>query len=194
MNDILRYAAILTLVALITAASLAWIDKITKPKIVAQQDKALSEALSTVLPTTLKENIVPFKENNVILYYKGYNPDEQLIGYAFLAEGKGYSSTIRTLVGIDTAGFIFNIKILSQQETPGLGSLCEQVRSGESEPWWQLQFKNKIAIDLAVDKDDGEIESITGATITSRAVVNSIANQAAWLMDHLIKDEPTISR
>ena len=178
MKDISRFSAILTLVALITTRSLAWVNKITKPKIIAQQENGLVEALSSVLPGCSEGEIIPTKENGQILYYEGYRDKEHtlLIGYAFLAEGKGYSSTIRTLVGIDTSFTIYAIKILSQQETPGLGSLCEEVQSGESKPWWQAQFTGKTAKGIAVDKDKGDIESITGATITSRAIVNSIAD------------------
>ena len=177
MKDIAQFAATLTLVALITAGSLAWVNKITKPKIVEQQENALTVALSSVLPDCIKGIIVPVKKNDHISYYQGYLDKEQtqLIGYAYLAEGKGYSSTIRTLVGIDTLFTIYAIKILSQQETPGLGSLCEEVRSGESKPWWQVQFTGKTAKGIAVDKDKGDIESITGATITSRAITNSIS-------------------
>jgi electron transport complex protein RnfG len=186
MKDIAHFAATLTLVALITAGSLAWVDKITKPKIVEQQENELNEALSSVLPDCIEGAIVPVKENDHILYYRGYmdKARTQLIGYAFLAEGKGYSSTIRTLVGIDTSYTIYAIKILSQQETPGLGSLCEEVRSGESKPWWQAQFTGKTAKGIAVDKDRGKIESITGATITSRAITNSIAEGVDRLFEH----------
>jgi electron transport complex protein RnfG len=185
MKDIPQFAATLTLVALITAGSLAWVNRITKPKIIAQQNQELEEALSYVLPNCEKTGIVPFKENDTVLYYRGYQDKEhtQLIGYAFVAEGKGYSSTIRTLVGIDTSYTIYAMKILSQQETPGLGSLCEEIRSGESTPWWQAQFTGKKAKEIAVDKDRGEIASITGATITSRAVTNSIAKRLKHLFE-----------
>ncbi len=186
MKDITQFAATLTLVALITAGSLAWVNKITKPKIIEQQRNELTNALSSVLPDCAYGSIVPVKKDDHILYYRGYldKARTQLVGYAFLAEGKGYSSTIRTLVGIDTSCTIYAIKILSQQETPGLGSLCEQVRSGESKPWWQVQFTGKMAKGIAVDKDKGEIESITGATITSRAITNSIAEGVNRLFEH----------
>ncbi len=185
MKDIAQFAATLTLVALITAGSLAWVNKITKPKIVEQQKNELTEALSSVLPDCIDGSIVPVKENDHILYYLGYRDKEQtrLIGYAFLAEGRGYSSTIRTLVGMDTSCTIYAIKILSQQETPGLGSICEEVRSGETKPWWQAQFTGKTAKGIAVDKDKGEIVSITGATITSRAITNSIAESVNRLFE-----------
>jgi electron transport complex protein RnfG len=178
MKEIARFSSTLTLVALISAGSLALVNKITKPKSIAEQENKLEKALYSVLPDCSEGTIIPIEENDQILYYEGYQDKKHtlLIGYAFLAEGKGYSNTIRTLVGMDTSYTIYAIKILSQQETPGLGSLCEEVRSGESKPWWQDQFTGKTANGIAVDKDKGEIESITGATITSRAVTNSIAD------------------
>ena len=63
MKDIPRFGATLTLVALIAAGSLAWINEITKPKILAQQEKALNDALTKVLPGAGQENIVAVKND-----------------------------------------------------------------------------------------------------------------------------------
>jgi len=180
MKDIPRFAATLTFVALIATGSLAWINEITKPKIFAQHNKELNSGLNYVLPGSESGVIVPIRENDNILYYEGYRDKAKtkLIGYAFVAEGKGYSSTIQTLVGIDSTGNIFTIKILFQKETPGLGTRCEEIRSDETTPWWQDQFKGMESKGVSVDKDGGEIQSITGATITSRAITSGIAQRA----------------
>lgn len=187
MKDVPRFAASLTLVALLAAGSLAWINEITKPKIAAQQENTLKNALISVLPGIENGCIVPVKENDEILYYKGYQDKDTtlFIGYAVCVFSKGYASTIQTLVSLDSAGTILSIKILSQQETPGLGTRCEEVRAEESVPWWQAQFSGKKAINIAVDKDGGSIESITGATITSRAITDSIADRARWLFEKI---------
>jgi electron transport complex protein RnfG len=192
MRDILRFGATLTIVALIATGSLAWINKITRPRILLQQENELNDGLYTVLPNTDKGKIEPVIEGDVTLYYEGYadKAKSEFIGYAFLALGTGYSSTIRTLVGIDKAGAILGIKILFQQETPGLGTRCEEIRSGETTPWWQDQFIRKPSLGIAVDKDNGEIESITGATITSRAITNSIAEQAKKVLDRINETHP----
>ena len=185
MKDIPRFGATLTLVALLAAGSLAWINEITKPKIVAQQEKALRDALITVLPGASQNNILPVHDDKGgIDYYIGYRGNEQseIIGYAFPSFSQGYSSIIRTLTGIDTAGNVLAVKVLFQQETPGLGTRCEEIKDGESEPWWQRQFNTKKATDLAVDKDGGKIASITGATITSRAITDGIAAEARRTM------------
>jgi len=78
------------------------------------------------------------------------------------------------MVGVDTTGTIKGIKIMQQVETPGLGTKVEEVRYGENFSWFQDQFLNHVAQGLAVDKDGGKIISVTGATISSRAVANSI--------------------
>ncbi len=192
MKDILRFSATLTIVALIASGSLAWINKITRPRILLQQETELNNGLFTVLPNTDKGKIELVFDGDVILYYKGYADKNktEFVGYAFLTLGTGYSSTIRTLVGIDPKGTILGIKILSQQETPGLGTRCEEIRNGETTPWWQDQFIGKPSLGIAVDKDNGDIESITGATITSRAITNSIAEQAKTVLDRIDDTQP----
>jgi len=175
MKDILKLGGILLLVTAIAGGALSIVNAITKPKIELQKKLALERALTTALPTADKNTIILTKEDN-LTYYKGYaNPDTtNLVGYAFVAYGKGYSSTIETMVGVDTTGGICGMAILYQVETPGLGTKIDEIRYGEDKPWFQVQFFGKGWNGLAVDKDGGDINSITGATISSRAVTNSI--------------------
>ncbi|MCK5738803.1 FMN-binding protein, partial [bacterium] len=74
---------------------------------------------------------------------------------------------------------IQGLKIIHQVETPGLGTKIEEIRYGDENPWFQQQFLNKTAAEVALTKDkaSGTITAITGATISSRAVTNSIANE-----------------
>jgi electron transport complex protein RnfG len=180
MKDIFRFASILTLVSIISAGSLAWINEITKPKILTQQEDELNRGLYSVLPGSADGIIAPVKKNDTTQYYIGYKDKDrkQLIGYAFTVESTGYSSKIQTLVGVDSTYTIYSIRVLYQQETPGLGTRIEEIKSGGTTPWWQDQFSGKYAVGVAVDKDNGEIEAITGATITSRAVANGISQRA----------------
>ncbi|MFH1943603.1 MAG: hypothetical protein ABIL68_16000, partial [bacterium] len=99
MKDVFRFAFTLTVVALISAGSLAWINEITKPKILAQQARQLNEGLYSVLPGSDNGSIVPFEEDDTVQYYIGYRDKDQtqLIGFAFMVESSGYSSKIRTL-------------------------------------------------------------------------------------------------
>jgi|YelNatPaOPRAMG01_1025707.scaffolds.fasta_scaffold00001_35 electron transport complex protein RnfG len=176
MKDVLRMAWILGVVTVLAAAVLGAVNHVAKPRIEEQRRLALEQALLSALPKADPRAIVPVYEGDEIVYYKGYaQPDTTgLVGYAFVARGAGYSSEIETLVGVDTTGQIIGLKILREVETPGLGTKIEEVRYGEKDPWFQRQFIGKRARQLAVDKDGGEIVSVTGATISSRAVTNSI--------------------
>jgi len=186
MKDIPKFTLILFIVTSMAAGALSWVNQITLPRRIEQQQKALNEGLVIILPGS-ENGAVVMVEDSLMNYYASFHkPDTtQLIGYGFIAETKGYQSSIRTLVGMDTAGSILGIKILSQMETPGLGARCEEIRSGESTPWWQAQFKNHFIEKLAVNQDGGDIQSITGATITSRVITNSILQTGQILLQRI---------
>ena len=199
MKNILRLGVIMTLVSLLTAFLLAELYSITKPKIELQKIAKTMEALRLVqpdakslVPVTKK---IPVKDGNgnvlfekeEIVYYKAYAKEDssQLIGYAFKSEGNGYSSLIETMVGIDTSGKITHIKIISQKETPGLGTHSEDSEPFTGKKWSTRQFEGKTYDQLKVDKDGGQIVSITGATISSRAVTNSIRSELMALLPQI---------
>lgn len=185
MKDVIRFAFILTVTAAVTSGSLAYVNSVTRPRIIARQNDEMKEALRYVLQGSENGIIEPVSRDGEILFYKAYQkPDKRdLIGYAFVASGQGYSSEIQTMVGISPGGEIFRIRILFQQETPGLGTECVEIRKNESAPWWQKQFEGAPASSLQLDKDGGMIQTITGATITSRAVTESIAVKAKQILE-----------
>ncbi len=178
MKDIVKLGVILLLVTALAGAALSVVNSITKPRIEQQKRLVTAQALSAALPEAAHGFIELDTTCKAIQYYRGYRDSskQQLVGYAYLAVENGYSSQIETMVGVDTMGKIVGIKILRQLETPGLGTKIEEIRYGETMPYFQLQFLDKLADQLAVDKDGGQIVSITGATISSRAVTNSIRN------------------
>lgn len=107
-------------------------------------------------------------------------------GYVARKEGKtvavilpavapdGYTGTIKSIVGILADGSIAGVRVLSHQETPGLGDKIEIKKSD-----WIRQFEGKTinnpdSSGWAVKKDGGEYDQLTGATITPRAVVKSV--------------------
>ncbi|MBC8183489.1 RnfABCDGE type electron transport complex subunit G [candidate division KSB1 bacterium] len=187
MKDILKLGGILLLVTAIAGAALSMVNAITKPRIEEQKRLVTQRALTTALPKANPEAIVPVTENESVSHYIGYQTTEKqnIAGYAFVAKGAGYSSIIETMVGVDTTGTVMGIKIMQQVETPGLGTKIEEVRYGESSSWFQDQFLNRIADGLIVDKDGGDIISVTGATISCRAVANSIKKGMGELEERL---------
>lgn len=162
----LRLIGILTLVCVIAALVLGAVYEKTAPLIAAQKEKEVQQALKQTLPEA--DNFVIKQMDNEI-YYEAYS-GIRLIGYVIFVETSGYSEDIEMAVGTDTKGTITGLEILQQQETPGLGALCVEIKPGEDEPWFTRQFKQKKAKDLNPEN----IETITGATITSSAITYAV--------------------
>jgi len=78
------------------------------------------------------------------------------------------------LIGISD-GKILGVHILEHLETPGLGARSTEVRPDEDEPWFLRQFKGLDSV--ALKKDGGNIDAITAATITSRAITDAVAEE-----------------
>jgi len=173
MKETLRYGFILAMICVVASGLLAGMNSLTKPKIIAQAQAEEETALREVMPQG--EYFEPIKKGEDIIYYKVHNKDGKFIGVAFKASGKGYSSVIDTLVGMTKDGSITAIKILNQNETPGLGlRIVESSFTGK--------FTNKNIQDLT------GIQAITGATISSKAVIDSVKKKAEEIRD-LIKNE-----
>lgn len=177
MRDIFKLAGALTLITVIAAGALSRVYLMTRDRIAEVERLREFRAMKTALPAA--SVFEPDTTGDGFVYYRGFAGEEQSgepVGYVALALGKGYSSTIRTMVGVDPGLTITGIKVASQQETPGLGTRIEEVRRGEKDPWFQRQFKGKAeaAVKLLRGGGPSGIESITGATISSRAVTVSV--------------------
>ncbi len=188
-GSIIKLSLTLTAICLIAAAALAVGYRMTKPTIDERARADKLEALRVVLPAAV--DFSDQKSGPEIDYYEGLDGDGRLVGYAFPGEAQGYSSTISVMVGVDPEGTLTGIKILDQKETPGLGTqavdlpatrtfwqaLCGRGEKGEAgRPPFQEQFAGKTVAGLWVvtGKTETEIEALTGATITTRAVTDAV--------------------
>jgi electron transport complex protein RnfG len=180
MKSIVVPGLILMAYGIIAGLSLGFINNMTAPKIAAQEEAARLAAISEVMPSA-----VLFDTDTVddIEYLIGYadSTRTQVVGYVFTAYGSGFSSTIRTVVGLTPDFSITAIEIVYQSETPGLGDNAVKSSSPDAEPPFEVQFDGKPIDNIKVDKDGGPIVSLTGATITSRAIANSVAKTALEL-------------
>lgn len=173
MREPLRYGLILGLICFLAAGLLAGVNFLTTPRIIAQESLEQESGFKELLPEGIFFEPATF--NNEIVYYKALDKNKRLTGIVFKAESKGYSSVINTLVGMTIKGKVTAIKILSQNETPGLGSRV-------SDPGFTGQFKGKPVPEL------NDIQAITGATISSKTVIDSVKNKASEIME-LLKNE-----
>jgi len=165
----LRFTITLTVICIAAALTLGITYSATSPLIAAQKEKETSQALQKVLPGADE-----YQKRSIdgIGYYEGRS-GSALTGYAIFTEAQGYAGKIETLVGIDRRGKITGLEILAQSETPGLGARCVEVKYGQDRPWFPAQFKGRSASEL----DINNIETITGATITSKAIASSVSEQ-----------------
>ena len=171
MKEAVRFGFTLALICVIASGLLAGVNALTQAKVMAQVQAEQEAGMKEVLPAVA--TFEPVKLDDEILYYKGFDRDKKLIGVAFTAIAKGYSSYIETVVGMFKDGTINAIKVLSQNETPGIGTKV-------NEPAFLAQFANR--------KDTNGIQTITGATISSKAIIDSV-NKKAQQIKELVKNE-----
>ena len=135
----------------------------------AKNEAAIKEVLPVSAVTIEEERTVDF-EGASYAYNLAYDEQGNTVGCAINVAPVGFGGPISIKVGFDVNGVIWNTKVLSQAETPGLGAKCV-------EPSFSEQFKgfDPAAKKLAVKKDGGDIDAITASTITSRAYADGVA-------------------
>ena len=204
MGSYIRLVITLTVIAAVASFGLSAVYNATHEITEEYKRLEMENARIEVLPSEGGEYFVETATDSILDgrefdYYTAYAPGDVVRGYTFTAYGKGYSSTIETIVGVVPDGSISGIKIVDQKETPGLGAKIQEVASrntlwavimgrGVDEtgtpPWFQEQYKYLRTDDLRVVKSPGEdgILAITGATISSEAVTGSVKSGLAMLL------------
>ena len=193
MNKILKNTLILTAITLIAGLGLGLVHEITLNPIAQAQEKAKKEAWQAVFPDAkldeFKETDVDQKAAKQAISDLGVNAtiDEVCTvgdtGYVITTTDKdGYGGDIQVSVGIQSDGTVNGIEFLTLAETAGLGMNAQK-------PEWKGQFAGKKAEVFSVTKDgttsDDQINAISGATITSRAVTNAV-NAAVYFVDNCL--------
>lgn len=165
VHFVLRVALTLLIITAITAAALAGVNALTEDRIAAVKEENTRKAIEAVLPGGGEE--IPFTDSTGTVT-KVYASDS---GYAVEVTPAGFGGTVDMMVGIDREGKVLGVRIISHSETPGLGaSAAAENAAGED---FRGQFIG-LSGTLAVTKDGGGIDALTGATVTSRAVTSGV--------------------
>ena len=155
---VLRLALTLLAITAVVAVALAGVNMITAPAIAELNAQTAIEA---VLPGG-GEELASFPAVNLVS--KVYASDA---GYAVQVTPGGFDNTITMMVGVDKSGNVLGIDVISHSETAGLGAVADaETPAGIA---FREQFKG-VTGSVSVTKDGGQMDAITGATITSRAV------------------------
>ena len=161
---IIRLAATLLIITSLVALALAGVNSITAPVIAQKTAEKTQLAIQAVLPGGGDE--IDFAPADLVSkVYKGDN------GYAVQVTPGGFDNTITMMVGVGNDGKVLGISIISHTETAGLGAVAAaDTPAGQT---FRSYFEGASG-SVAVTKDGGTVEAITGATITSRAVCDGV--------------------
>lgn len=185
MNKIIKNTIILTIITLVSGVALGAVYEITKAPIANAQEEAKQEAYKQVFEDADSFDALEVDAQEAAEAVKAAGVDDgaeineaveakqggETIGYVITAtDPKGYGGDIQVSVGIQNDGTVNGIAILSINETAGLGMKA-------SEPEFYEQYSGKQTDHFYVSKDGGEgeqIDAISGATITTRAVTGAV--------------------
>lgn len=185
MNKIIKNTIILTIITLVSGVALGAVYEITKAPIANAQEEAKQEAYKQVFEDADSFDALEVDAQEAAEAVKAAGVDDgaeineaveakqggETIGYVITAtDPNGYGGDIQVSVGIQNDGTVNGIAILSINETAGLGMKA-------SEPEFYEQYSGKQTDHFYVSKDGGEgeqIDAISGATITTRAVTGAV--------------------
>ena len=163
--SIFQIAINLTVACFVSGAIIAGTYFITAPVAVEKAAELKTQAMKSLVLDAQKFNPVKNKKE-----WFTAEKDGKIIAYVVPAESKGYGGAIKMLVSVTPQGKIIDFNILDSKETPGLGD------NASKDPF-KNQFKGKETKDLEVVKDKTKVDNIqamTGATISSKAVTKGI--------------------
>jgi len=192
MKDILKPALRLFIITAVAALLLAGTYLITVEPIAEQEAAAAEAARAEVLPAEIYAHVdgagladnADFANINADEIYSAYDADGNFLGATIGVSAKGFNPGIMMTVGIDAEGNVTGISIMSHEETPGLGA---KILNDD----FRAQYAGKAADGgLAVIKSgtpaDNEIQSISGATKSSKGVTDGVNLAARCFNEYVL--------
>lgn len=159
----LQLVIVLLAISAITALLLGLTNMVTMPYIARNTLLKTQAAMAEVLPA---DGYEPVEYTGGNLMVSEVNRATNDSGYVVRVAPSGFAGAVDMMVGVSVDGTVTGVSIITQAETPGLGANATKAD-------WRAQFVGKSGT-VAVSKDGGEIDALTGATITSRAVTSGV--------------------
>jgi len=160
MKELLKLGGYLFVVCAVAGVALSGTNHLTEKRIKEGIEASKRQALKEVLPAASD-----FKDEKD--YKIALDKDDKPVGYILNVLTTGYSGKIEAIVGIDLEGKIKGVKVLTQTETPGLGTKITTNACLD-------QFEGLKSQEVVLKKDGGRIDAVTAATISSRAITNAV--------------------
>ena len=188
-------ASAMIIFSLVASAALSVSYFLTKTPIEESDARAKRMFLNQVVPSNLYDNnlvedtisvepnpLIGNKKN--IDIYRAKKNNQVIAVIIETIAPDGYSGEIKTLVGVDQKDKILGVRVITHKETPGLGDYIEVDKSH-----WIKNFNLKSLDKMgekewAVKKDGGDFDYVSGATITSRAVIKSTYKSLLYVKEN----------
>ncbi len=190
-----KSALSLAVAALLAISLLALVNSATQTQISEAQLQWRLDNLSAVLPTgpydsnpvqSLRTHVAPeLGGQQMVEIYTAYRQNQPMAAVLEVIAFDGYSGEIRLLLGLRVDGQVIAARVIEHRETPGLGDFIDYRRSD-----WITQFNGQAIAFSAPNnwqpsswqtkRNGGSFDAATGATITSRAVIQAIYRAVKW--------------
>ena len=169
LKDIFVPTVALFAISLIAALLLAATNMVTVDKIAENALEKENQSRIEVMPAANEFTESEVYGDSGITYCEALDQNKNVVGYVFTGSAKGYGGDVKVVVGYLPDGTISGVSIIADNETPGLGA-------NATKDSFKSRFANKKGV-LTVDKASNEgqnIQAITAATVTSKAVVKAV--------------------
>lgn len=194
-NNILSAGWMLAITALLGTALMVVVNWHSQPYIKVNERQVLLKTLNTLIPASMYDNDIVndtvllqdmdlLGSENDSLIYRARKNNNPVAAVMTIIAPDGYTGPIALLVGVNYAGTIQGVRVVKHRETPGLGDAID-IERGD----WILSFNGKSlsnpqATGWKVKRDGGEFDQLTGATITPRAIVQSVHKALRFYRQH----------
>jgi electron transport complex protein RnfG len=194
-RSVINTGVTLAIIAAICTALVAVTYHLTVDRIAANEKAMLEQSLQPALAGisydgSVSESriIIPpphdLPGSGAVVIYRVYAENRPVAALFVVTARDGFSGPIRILLGVDAAGVVTGVRILQHRETPGLGDKIEATRSD-----WIFQFDGRslgdpLVTGWAIRGDGGDIDQLTGASISSRAVVTAVRDTLIYFDAH----------
>lgn len=186
IQGMLKDTVVLLVITVISGLVLGFVYNLTKEPIAVQQELKIQKTCAKVYETAQnfeEINIVPSQKTLNAMADAGYagaeigtayaagKADGTLLGYVItVTTHEGYGGDITFMMGVDLEGTVMGVSILNTSETPGLG------RNAQKKLVPQFTGKNVAAFEYTKNGEaaGNQVDALTGATITTKAVTNGV--------------------
>ena len=158
IKENLKPGLVLFIICLASAFSLSVVHSLTEEKIAKVEEEQANRALMDIFPTS------------ELIEEDGYwraEDEGETVGYASVVKSSGYGGEMRVALGIYPNETIKGVRVISHKETPGIGSKATKMS-------FLKQFSGLDSGDLKLENENGEIDAVSGATISSQAVTDAV--------------------